>query len=61
MVVISAPSKRAVWRSFSMTAWCSPSAQGTFSSGVLWLVGRSLSTALGSVALLRISSKRAAV
>ena len=36
----------------------SPSAQATFSSGVLWLVGKALSTLLGSALRLRISSRR---
>ena len=47
--------------SSATTAWCSPSAQGTLSSGVLKLVGNASSSALGFLLRDKISSKRAAV
>ena len=46
---------------FSCTRGASPSAQRTFSSGVLKLVGKAFSTALGFLLRDRISSSRAAV
>ena len=42
-----------------VTVWGSPSAQATFSSGVLKLLGSALSTALASGLRLTISNKRA--
>ena len=62
MVTISrAPGNVAVSSSCCTTRFGSPSAQATFSSGVLWLVGSASSTALGFFARDRISSSRAAV
>ncbi len=61
MVVISPPGNSAISLSVLTTSWCSPSAHATLSSGVLKLLGRALSTALGSLLRERISSMRPAV